>query len=106
MTNSNKHNTPNATIEEIDLKEIIIKILKKWYIFVIFGFFFIAFAIYHVFSTPSQYKTTGTVLIRAEQGMSALGIDASFASDFLDIGTAVDDEKIIFQSKTILYSRR
>lgn len=102
MTNSNKHNTPNATIEEIDLKEVIIKILKKWYIFVIFGFFFIAFAIYHVFSTPSQYKTTGTVLIRAEQGMSALGIDASFASDFLDIGTAVDDEKIIFQSKTIL----
>lgn len=99
-TNNNTKN--NTNIEEIDLIALALKILKKWYVFVILGVLFIAFAIYHVFSTPSQYKTTGTVLIRAEQGMSALGIDASLASDFLDIGTAVDDEKIIFQSKTIL----
>lgn len=99
---TNNNTKPNTTIEEIDLIDLAIKILRKWYIFVILGILFVAIAIYYAFSTPSQYKTTGTVLIRAEQGMSALGIDASLASDFLDIGTAVDDEKIIFQSKTIL----
>ena len=90
------NNKTNTTIEEIDLLELAIKILKKWYIFVIFGVLFVAIAIYHVFSTPSTYLTSGTVLIRSEKGIpSIMGIDASLASNFLDlgIGSDVDNEK-------------
>ena len=99
------NNKTNTTIEEIDLLELAIKILKKWYIFVIFGVLFVAIAIYHVFSTPSTYSTSGTVLIRSEKGIpSIMGIDASLASNFLDLGISsdVDNEKLIFQSKTLL----
>ena len=99
------NNKTNTTIEEIDLLELVIKILKKWYIFVIFGVLFVAIAVYHVFSTPSTYLTSGTVLIRSEKGIpSIMGIDASLASNFLDlgIGSDVDNEKLIFQSKTLL----
>lgn len=98
-TSNNKYNNT----EEIDLIDLAITILKKWYIFVIFGFFCLSIAVYHVFSTPSEYRTTGTVLIRGDQAITSfMGLDASFAADFLNIGTAVDNEKIIFQSKTIL----
>ena len=99
------NNKTNTTIEEIDLFELAIKIIKKWYIFAIFGVIFIIIAIYHVFSTPSTYSTSGTVLIRSEKGIpSIMGIDASLASNFLDlgIGSDVDNEKLIFQSKTLL----
>lgn len=99
------NNKTNTNIEEINLLELIIKILKKWYIFTIFGILFVIIAIYHVFSTPSTYLTSGTILIRSEKGIpSIMGIDASLASDFLDlgIGSDVNNEKLIFQSKTLL----
>ena len=99
------NNKTNTSIEEIDLLELAIKILKKWYVFVIFGVIFVAIAIYHVFSTPSTYSTSGTVLIRSEKSISnIMGIDASLASNFLDLGISsdVNNEKLIFQSKTLL----
>ncbi len=99
------NNKPNNNIEEIDLLELAIKLLKKWYVFVIFGVLFVAFAIYYVFSTPSTYSTSGTILIRTEQRIpNIIGIDASLASNFLDLGISsdVNNEKLIFQSKTLL----
>ena len=104
MTNQ-KNNTQNTATEEIDIKELIIKILKKWYIFVIVGIFCLAFAIYKMFSTPPQYSTTGTVLIRSESGGfggSMLGDEFSMASELMNMGKLVDDEMIILQSKTIV----
>lgn len=95
----------NTAIEEIDLKEIFFTVLQKWYIFVAFGILCLGFAIYYVYSTPPQYQTTGTILIRSEQGMGMMGsfsANIPMASDFLDMGTAVDDEVVIFKSKTIL----
>ena len=102
MSNNNNKTT---AIEEIDLLELAVKLLKKWYVFVAFGVVFVAIAIYYVFSTPSTYSTSGTVLIRSEQGLpNIMGIDASLASNFLDLGISsdVNNEKLIFQSKTLL----
>lgn len=98
-------NNKTNNIEEIDLLELAFKLLRKWYVFVVFGVLFSAFAIYYVFSTPSTYSTSGTVLIRSEQGIpNIMGIDASLASNFLDLGISsdVNNEKLIFQSKTLL----
>ncbi len=98
-------NNKTNNIEEIDLLELAFKLLRKWYVFVVFGVLFSAFAIYYVFSTPSTYSTSGTVLIRSEQGIpNIMGIDASLASNFLDLGISsdVNNEKLIFQSKNLL----
>ena len=92
-------NNKTNNIEEIDLLELAFKLLRKWYVFVVFGVLFSAFAIYYVFSTPSTYSTSGTVLIRSEQGIpNIMGIDASLASNFLDLGISsdVNNEKLIF----------
>ncbi len=104
MTNS-KYNTQNTAIEEIDIKELIIKILKKWYIFVIIGIFCLTFAIYKILSTPPQFSTTGTILVRSEGshfGNSMLGDEFSMASELMNMGKLVDDEMIVLQSKTIM----
>ena len=105
MTNNNQNRTNqrNTTIEEIDIKELIIKILKKWYVFVIVGIFCIALAIYHIFSTPPTFTTNGVVLIRSNNALdqSMLGDEFSMASDLMNMGKLVDDEMIVLKSKTI-----
>lgn len=99
----NNQNTTNKQIEEIDIKELIIKILHKWYVFVIAGIFCLSFAIYYIFSTPPQFSTSGTVLIRSDKAnISSLGEDFSMMSDVLNANKLVDDEIIVFKSKTIL----
>ena len=101
--NQNKINKQNQPIEEIDIKELIIKILKKWYVFVIAGILCLAFAIYHIFSTPPTVTTSGVVLIRSNNNLdpSILGDEFSMASDIMNIGKDVNDEIIILKSKTI-----
>ena len=101
--NQNKNNGQNTAIEEIDIKELIIKILKKWYVFVIAGILCLALAIYYIFSTPPTFTTNGTVLIRSNNnvGASMLGEEFSMASDLLNAGKLVDDEMIVLKSKAI-----
>lgn len=98
-------NQSNILIEEIDLKEIFFTLLKKWYVFFITGVLCIAFAVYYILSTPSQYNTVGTILVQSEKSNNSLGAltgSMPFATDFLDMGNAVHDEIIILQSKNIL----
>jgi capsular exopolysaccharide synthesis family protein len=101
--NQNKINKQNQPIEEIDIKELIIKILKKWYVFVIVGILSLTFAIYHIFSTPPTFTTSGTVLIRSNNNLepSILGDEFSMASDIMNIGKDVNDEMIVLKSKNI-----
>lgn len=101
--NQNKNNGQNTAIEEIDIKELIIKILKKWYVFVIAGVLCLALAIYYIFSTPPTFSTNGTVLIRSNNNVDAsmLGEEFSMASDLLNAGKLVDDEMIVLKSKAI-----
>ena len=101
--NQNKNNGQNTAIEEIDIKELIIKILKKWYVFVIAGILCLALAIYYIFSTPPTFTTNGTVLIRSNNnvGASMWGEEFSMASDLLNAGKLVDDEMIVLKSKAI-----
>ena len=101
--NQNRNNGQNTAIEEIDIKELIIKILKKWYVFVIAGILCLALAIYYIFSTPPTFTTNGTVLIRSNNnvGASMLGEEFSMASDLLNTGKLVDDEMIVLKSKAI-----
>ncbi len=106
MTNNNQNTTngQNTAIEEIDVKELIFKILRKWYVFIITGVLCLAFAIYYIFSTPPEYSTTGTLLIRSDNklGASMMGDEFSMASDLMNVGKVVDDEMIILKSKTIM----
>ena len=101
---TNTKSTQNLNIEEINLTESLLFILKKWYVFVILGILFITFAIYKILSTPPQFKTTGTILIRPEQKIPNImeGLNMNFAADFFNVGTSTDDEMVIFKSKTIL----
>ena len=106
MTNniSNNAHKRNTKTDEIDLMDLLIKVLKKWYIFVVFGIFCIIFAIYYILSTPSQYSTTGTILIRTDNSFGTspiLNDEFSMASDIMGVGKLVDDEMIVLQSKTI-----
>lgn len=101
----NKNKKSNKHLEEIDLLKIAQQILNKWYVFVFLGVLFTIFSIYYIFSTPPQFKTTGTILIKGEQGLNFNtlgGVDATLAAEFLNVGTAVDDEIIVFKSKTLL----
>ena len=65
----------------------------------------VAFAIYKILSTPPQFSTTGTILVRSEGshfGNSMLGDEFSMASELMNMGKLVDDEMIVLQSKTIM----
>lgn len=106
MTNniSNNAHKRNTKTDEIDLMDLLIKVLKKWYIFVVFGIFCIIFAIYYILSTPSQYSTTGTILIRTDNSFGTspiLNDEFSMASDIMGVGKLVDDEMIVLQSSLV-----
>jgi tyrosine-protein kinase Etk/Wzc len=89
--------------QEINIREILIKYAKKWYIFaiaivvcVILGFIYIKF-------TPAKYQTYSTILIRTEDSNPMSGfLSGSNMSDLLAPQKAVDNEIEVIKSKTII----
>ena len=104
VNNENIRPNTNNHIEEIDIKELIISILQKWYIFVIVGVISLIIAIYVILSSAPKYSTEGTILIRAQKDvMSMASSEFSMASDIFGGNKDVQDEIIILQSKAIMH---
>lgn len=100
----NPQNRTATTIEDIDIKELLLKLIRKWYVLVITGIICLSFALYYIFSTPPQYATKGTILVRSENnGLGKLASsDMNIAADMFKIAKAVDDELIVIHSNTII----
>ncbi len=102
MSIENKNQNMPAN-DEIDLKELFLFALRKWYIFAIALFVCVSLAsIYYLCKAP-QYKTTATILIRSNDPMSflsgGLNIAGVEATDLVDMPTGVEDEIEILKSK-------
>ena len=97
--------TPNKqiSIEEIDFKKVLIRILKKWYIFAIVGIIAIAFSTYKILSTSPTYLTEASIIIPTQDDALASTMKQfSLASHLLSSKKEVNDEIVILKSKNIL----
>lgn len=106
QTNNTKDNkNQSSTIEEIDIKALLLTLLKNWYVFVIAGFVCLSVAVFYLLSTPPEYATNATILVRSEGkglGGSLAGAAAGIAGDMFSISKAVDDEIVIAKSNTLI----
>ncbi len=96
---------PNKQIpaEEIDLKKVLIRILKKWYVFAIVGIIALTFAIYNIVSTSPKYLTEASIIIPTQDDALASTMKQfSLASHLLSSKKEVNDEIVILKSKNIL----
>ena len=94
--------TQKPKIEEINIKDLVLTILKKWYIFVIIGICAISIAFYSILTTPPTYSTEGTIIMPSKNdALSAAMKQFSLASFLFNAEKSVDDEMIILKSKNI-----
>ena len=95
-------NRKQSTIEEIDLQELVIAILRKWYIFVITGILALSWALYSIRSTAPSYLTEGIIIIQEKDDALSVAMQQfSLASFLFNSEKKVDDEIIILKSKNI-----
>jgi capsular exopolysaccharide synthesis family protein len=94
--------TQKPKIEEINIKDLVLTIFKKWYIFVIIGICAISIAFYSILTTPPTYSTEGTIIMPSKNdALSAAMKQFSLASFLFNAEKSVDDEMIILKSKNI-----
>ncbi len=105
MSNTNQKK-PTNNIDEIDVVELLLQLLRKWYVFVIFGFICVLLAIIAILRTTPEYYTESSVLIKQENnmanGFANFEIAGISSSDLLGASKAIEDELIIFKSKNIM----
>ena len=100
--------TPNLTStptnnEIINIREIILKYLSKWYWFLISIIMCVAIAYIYLKVTNEQYQVQTTILLRKNQASSGL-IDMSMLEGLGGSGSSkeVEDEIQVLTSKTIM----
>ncbi len=107
QTDNNHHTKHNPrqdnNIDEIDLRELLMKMLRKWYVFVIAFAVCVSLAVIYIIVKQPEYSTSASLLVRTDNTMGFLSSSISGpASSLFDAGKAVDDEMEILRSKTIL----
>ncbi len=93
----------NSNPEIINLRELFLKYLRKWYWFVISVALCLVAGFIYLKTANTQYKVQTTILLRQDKGASALSEMALLQSMGLS-GTSkeVEDEIQVLTSKTIL----
>ena len=93
----------NSNPEIINLRELILKYLRKWYWFAISVTICLIAGFIYLKTTNTQYKVQSTILLRQDKGSSPLSEMALLQSMGLS-GTSkeVEDEIQVLTSKTIL----
>jgi len=103
---NNLPNLNNSNIENVNIREIIIKYLLKWHWFLISVIICFAFAYFYLKITNEQYQVQSTILIRKDKSTSGL-LDMSML-DGLGGGSGsskeVEDEIQVLSSKTLMAS--
>ena len=105
MTEQYIDNNSDNVEEEINIREIALRMWRKWYIFVIAVVLCLSVAVLYILRTPKQYSTQGTLLIRSEtKGLGGLAsmTGMSITTDMFDINKAVNDELVILQSNSLI----
>ena len=104
MENNINNSTNNRTYNDlINLREIVIKYLRKWYWFVISAFVCFLIAFLYIKITIPTYQVQSTILLRQDEsnmGFSEMAILESMGMG----GTSkeVEDEIQVLKSKTIM----
>lgn len=106
MPNKEQETNDILATEELDIKELFNRVIRKWYIFLISGAALLSIALLYILRTPSQYRTEGILLLRSESGglgnsMSQIA-NIPIAADMFNIKKAVDDELVLLRSKTLI----
>ncbi len=105
MSNTNQKKATN-NIDEIDVVELFLQLLRKWYVFVISGVICIILGIIFILRTPSKYYTESSVLIKEGKNLSSgfgnIEIGGISSDNLLNTTKTVDDELIVFKSKNIM----
>lgn len=106
MASNTQEQNNTTAIDEIDIKELVLRLLNKWYVFVMAGVVCVAMAVLYLLRTPSEFTTEGTLLIRSETkglgGSMAGAAGLSMAADMFNISKAVDDELVILKSNALM----
>jgi len=99
-------NLNNSNIENINIREIIIKYIMKWHWFLISVVICFAIAYFYLKITNEQFQVQSTILIRKDKSTSGL-LDLSML-DGLGGGSStskeVEDEIQVLSSKTLMSS--
>jgi len=99
-------NLNNSNIENINIREIIIKYIMKWHWFLISVVICFAIAYFYLKITNEQFQVQSTILIRKDKSTSGL-LDLSML-DGLGGGSStskeVEDEIQVLSSKTLMAS--
>lgn len=96
-------NNHNSNAEIINLRELILKYLRKWHWFVFSVILCLVAGFIYLKTTNTQYKVQSTILLRQDKGSSPLSEMALLQSMGLS-GTSkeVEDEIQVLTSKTIM----
>ena len=103
-TSTNPNLNPNATSNEtINIREIILKYLSKWYWFIFSAIICLAIAYFYLKITNVQYQVQTTILLRKDQANSGL-IDMSMLEGLGVSGNSkeVEDEIQVLTSKSLM----
>lgn len=92
----------NSQNQVINIRELIIKYAKKWYVFLIAIVLCGACGVLHILRTVPMFKTYSTILIRDKNANPMAGfLENSEMADVLAPSKNVDNEAEILKSKTI-----
>ncbi len=111
MENNIYNNTPMPSLkneQNIDIKNLLIKLLKKWYWFALAVLVAGIFAIFYIKTTPPKYSTQSTIMIR-DDNSSGLFSQLSLIEGLGSLGgmtggttRKIEDEIQVMKSITLL----
>ncbi len=88
--------------DSIDLKAIFRKILRMWWLFAVVTIISVAFAVWHVKTTPKTYEVTGVMLMSDTKRNSFGGRSEEFikGTSYLSSSAGLEDEISVLMSFT------
>ncbi|WPP52910.1 GumC family protein [Catalinimonas niigatensis] len=89
--------------EEINIKAILLKYLRYWYLFMIGIIVCLIFAFIHLrYYTTPQYYINSTLLIKDEQGGSGLSSEGLGGLDMFRSSKSIGNEIVILKSRSLM----
>ncbi|MDR0811329.1 MAG: polysaccharide biosynthesis tyrosine autokinase [Paludibacter sp.] len=104
MENNNNNNNIRKP-EPINIRELLVKYIAKWYWFAISLFVCMALAVFYIISTVPTYKVQTTILIRQDNANTGFSPAALFEKmNISAFSKVVDDEMEILRSHELMKS--
>lgn len=94
----------NTTIEQKDIKGILRKYVKYWYLFAICGLIGLGIAMVYLRYTTPMYMASATMLFKDDKGGGLSETSAFSDLALLNASKSIDDEVLVLKSRTLMES--